>query len=147
MGEDLKLTDSHSWKVALLQYFGQKKSQIQIVRWCSFTDMFVAGRGLLSNSWKWLVQRDTHADKVKDFMRKWCLDREQAGKGTQEDCSATWLIVLGFMVMRWDSSYLWPIILLVPIFGLTQSFLVARVFLSQGRFQHEVFWEVEKWKY
>ena len=29
-----------------------------------------------------------------------------------------------------------------PIFGLTQSFLLARASLSQERFQHEGFWEV-----
>ena len=27
------------------------------------------------------------------------MGREQEGKGTQEDCSATWLTVLGFMAM------------------------------------------------
>ena len=34
------------------------------------------------------------------------------GKGTQENCSATWLSVLGFMVMGLVSGWLWPIILI-----------------------------------
>ena len=55
--------------------------------------------GLLSNTWKWIVRGDTGADKARDFIGKGCPDREQQGKGTQENCSATWLAVLGFMVM------------------------------------------------
>ena len=34
------------------------------------------------------------------------------GKGTQENCSAAWLLVLGFMVMGLVSGWLWPIILI-----------------------------------
>ena len=41
------------------------------------------------------------------------------------------------------SCYLWPVIMLVPIFGLTQGpDLVARASLSQDGFQHKGFWEV-----
>ena len=36
---------------------------------------------------------------TKPFIKKGCLSGEQEGKGTQENCSATWLEVLGFMVM------------------------------------------------
>ena len=35
-----------------------------------------------------------------------------AGWGTQENCSATWLAVLGFMAMGLVSGWLWPIILI-----------------------------------
>ena len=37
--------------------------------------------------------------------------REQQGKGTQENCSASWLTVSGFMVMGFVSGFSWPIIL------------------------------------
>lgn len=40
----------------------------------------------------------THADKAKDFFGKRCPGRE--GKGTQENYSALWLEVSGFIVMR-----------------------------------------------
>ena len=55
--------------------------------------------GLLSHARKWIVQGDTCADKARDFIGKGHLDGEQEGKGTQENCSVTWLAVLGFMVM------------------------------------------------
>ena len=51
---------------------------------------------------------------------------EQQGKGTQENCSATWLTVLGFMVMglvsgRSSADHL----------ANSESFLVAHTSLSQ----------------
>ena len=55
--------------------------------------------GLLSNTRKWIVWGDTCADKARDFIGKGNPDGEQQGKGTQENCSAVWLTVLGFMVM------------------------------------------------
>ena len=45
------------------------------------------------------LSEETRADKARDFIGKGCLGREQEGKGTQKDCSAMWLAVLGFMVM------------------------------------------------
>ena len=60
---------------------------------------------LLSNTRKWIVRGDTHAEKA-DFIGKRCLGGEQQGKGTQEDRSATWVAASGFMVMglvsRWS---------------------------------------------
>ena len=60
---------------------------------------------------------------------------EQEGKGTQDGCSAMWLTVSGFMVMR-----------LVPGFSLAHhsdsgSFLVAHALLSQDGCQGEGFLE------
>ena len=62
--------------------------------------------------------------------------REQEDEGTQEDCSATWLAVLGFMVMG-------------LVFGLclaslsdSGSFLTVHALLSQSGCQQEGFWEV-----
>ena len=45
------------------------------------------------------LSEETHADKARDFIGKGHPGGEQEGKGTQENCSATWLNVLGFMVM------------------------------------------------
>ena len=45
------------------------------------------------------LPKETHADKARDFIGKGSLGRQQEGKGNQENCSATWLTVLGFMVM------------------------------------------------
>ena len=59
--------------------------------------------GLLSNTREWIVQRDTCADKARDFIGKGHLGGEHQGKGTQEDCSATWLKISGFMGLGlWD---------------------------------------------
>ena len=58
------------------------------------------------------LSEETHADKVRDFIGKGHLGGEQEGQGTQENCSAAWLAVLGFMVMGLVSRWLWPIILI-----------------------------------
>ena len=55
--------------------------------------------GLLSNTQKWIVRGDTCADKARDFIGKGLPGGEQEGKGTQENCFATLVAVLGFMVM------------------------------------------------
>ena len=55
--------------------------------------------GLLSHTQKWIIQRDTHADKARDFIGKGCLGGEQESKGTQEDCCKALLKVSGFIVM------------------------------------------------
>ena len=43
--------------------------------------------GLLSNTWKWIIQGDTRADKARDFIGTGHLGREQEGERTQEDFS------------------------------------------------------------
>ena len=55
--------------------------------------------GLLSNTGKWIAWGDTCTDKARDFIGKEHPGGEQWSKGTQESCSATWLEVLGFMVL------------------------------------------------
>ena len=50
---------------------------------------------------------------------------EQQGKGTQENCSATWLTVLGFMVMGLVSG------LSLASHSDAESFLVVHALLSQ----------------
>ena len=99
---------------------------------------------LLSNTQKWIVQRDTCADKAKDFIGKRCPGREQRDKGTQENCSAMWLSASGFMVMELISRLPLANHLLGP-----GSFLVwLRVILCDmsvsqpNGFQRQRFWEV-----
>ena len=45
------------------------------------------------------LSKEIRADKVRDFIRKGHLGGEQEGKGSQGNCSATWLTVSGFMGM------------------------------------------------
>ena len=71
------------------------------------------------------------ADKARDFLGKGHLSGEQQGKGTQENCSAVRLTVLGFVV-------LW----LVSRLSLANhsdpgSFLVTCTSPSQDGFQRE----------
>ena len=81
---------------------------------------------------------DTCADKDREFVGKGLLRGEQEGKGTQEDCSAMWLAVLGFMVMGLVSR--------LTLANLSDSgtFLVEHASLSQDGFQWEGFWEVDR---
>ena len=92
--------------------------------------------GLLSNSQKWIVQGDTCADKASDFIGKRCLGGEQYGKGTQENCSAMWLTVSGFMVMELVSG------LSLASHSDSESFLVVHALFSQDGCQWEGFWEM-----
>ena len=92
--------------------------------------------GLLSNTRKWTVWGDTCADRTRDFIAKGCLGREQEGKETQENCSATWLEVLGFMVMGLVSR------LSLANHSDSESFLVVHTLFSQDGGQRGGFWEV-----
>ena len=83
-----------------------------------------------------MVQGDTRTDKAKDFIREGCLTGEQQGKGTQENCSATWLRVSAFMVMGLVSR------LSLANHSDSGSSLVVPTSLSQDGFQREGFWEV-----
>ena len=91
--------------------------------------------GLLSNTWKWIVWGDTCADKARDFIGKGRPGGEQGGKGTQENCSVTWLAVSGFMVMGWVSG------LSLANHSDSESFLVVHALFSQDGYQRG-FWEV-----
>ena len=77
-------------------------------------------RGLFSNTWKCIVQGDTHADKARGFLGKGCLGRTKQGKGIQ-DYSATWFTVSGFMVIGLVSG------LSLANHSDSGSFLVARI--------------------
>ena len=61
---------------------------------------------------------------------------EQEGKRTQENCSATWLADLGFMVMGLVSR------LSLVNHSDSESFLVVQALFSQDGRQREGFWEV-----
>ena len=61
---------------------------------------------------------------------------EQQGKGTQENCSAMWLTVSGFMVMGLASG------LSLASCSDSESFLVVHALFSQDGCQREGFWKV-----
>ena len=62
--------------------------------------------------------------------------REQQGKGTQENCSASWLTVVGFMVMGFVSGFS------LANHSDLVSFLVVHALLNQDGYPREGFWEV-----
>ena len=92
--------------------------------------------GLLSNTRKWIVWGDTCADKAWDFIGRGHLGGEQEGKGTQENCSVTWLAVSGFLVMGLVSG------LSLANNSDSESFLVVHTLFNQHGCQREGFWEV-----
>ena len=51
------------------------------------------------------LSEETHADKARDFTGKGHPGGEQEGKGTQENCSTSWLAMSGFMVMGLVSGW------------------------------------------
>ena len=92
--------------------------------------------GLLSNTWKWIVWGDTCADKARDFIGKGRPGGEQQGKGTQENCSAMWLEISGFMAMGLVSR------LSLANHSDSEFFLVVHALFSQDGCQRGGFWEV-----
>ena len=94
--------------------------------------------GFLSNTQKWIVRGDSCAGKARDFIGKGRLGWEQQGKGTQENCSATWLTVSGFMVMGLVSGWA------LANHSNSESFLVVHASLSQDACQQEGLWEVDR---
>ena len=44
------------------------------------------------------LSEETRADKVRDFIGRRHPGRERQGKGTQENCSATWLTVVAHSI-------------------------------------------------
>ena len=90
--------------------------------YCRKVDPFQGPRvELLSNTWKWTVWGDTCRQKAKNFIGNEHPGGEQQGKGTQENCSATWLAVSGFTVTGLVSGLSLAIHLAWPKFPLTQS--------------------------
>ena len=71
-----------------------------------------------------------------DFIGKGHLGREPQGKGTQQSCFATWLIVLCFMVLELVSR------LSLASLSDSVSFLVVSAWLSEDGFQRGGFWVV-----
>ena len=91
--------------------------------------------GLLSNTQKWIVWRDTRAAKARGFIGKGT-GRRAGGQGTQENSSTTWFTVSGFMVMGLVSG------LSLAHHSDSESFLVAQALFSQDGCQWGGFWEV-----
>ena len=73
--------------------------------------------------------RRHRADKAGDFIGKGHLGGDQEGKGTQEDCSSTWLTVSGFMMVGLVFR------LSLANHSDSGSFLVAHTSVSQAEFQ------------
>ena len=104
----------------------------------------VAGRGSPSRAWEWALVYHLEMYCLRRHMcwtkeetvGKGCLGGEHQGKGTEDNCSATWLTVLGFMVMALVSR------LFLANHSDSGSFLVAHTLLSQDGRQREGFWEV-----
>ena len=108
---------------------------------CDYHD--VAGRGTLPGpklgsclTLRNELFEETCADKARDFIGKGRPGGKQEGGGTQENCSATWLEVSGFMVMALVSG----LSLASP--SDSESFLVVHTLFSQDGCQKEGFWEV-----
>ena len=78
------------------------------------------------------MSEETHAlTKQEIFIGKQRRDGEQEGKGTQENSSAAWLTVLGFMVMGLVSG------LSIANHSDSESFLVVAALFSQDGCQRE----------
>lgn len=71
------------------------------------------------------LSKEIHADKARDFIGKQHPGEEQQGKGSQENCSALWLAVSGFMVIGLVSG------LSLANHSDSESFLVMHALLSQ----------------
>ena len=106
--------------------------------------MAVAGRGTSSRAGNWALVEHSEMNcpwrhmcwQSKRLSWKWgALGGEQEGQGTQEDSSATWLTVLGFMVMGLASG------LSLANYSDSESLLVVHPLFSQDGCQ-KGFWEV-----
>ena len=73
------------------------------------------------------LSEETRVDKARDFIGRGHPGNEQQGKGTQENCSAMWLMVSDFMLMGLVSG------LSLANHSDSESFLVAHASLSQDR--------------
>ena len=81
-------------------------------------------------------RRHTRADKARDFTGKGYPVESRRVKGTQENSSAKWLAVLGFMVMGFVSG------LSLADHSDSGSSLVVHSFFGQDGCQREGFREV-----
>ena len=83
------------------------------------------------------LSEETHVlTKQEILLGKGTRVESSRGKGTQENSSATWLAVSGFMVMGLVSG------LSLANHSDSESFLVARALFSQDGCPREGFWEV-----
>ena len=93
-------------------------------------------KGLLSNTGNELSEETHMLTKQKTLIGKRAPGGEREGQGTQEDSSAMWLAVSGFMVTELISG------LSLANHSDSESLLVAHRLLSQDGCQREGFWEV-----
>ena len=71
------------------------------------------------------LSKEAHADEARDFIGKGHPGGEKEGEGPQENCSAMWLTVSGFMVIGLVSG------LSLASHSDSESFLMAHASLSQ----------------
>ena len=83
------------------------------------------------------LSKEAHADEARDFIGKGHPGGEKEGEGTQENCSAMWLTVSGFMVIGLVSG------LSLASHSDSESFLVVHALFSQDGCQRQGFWEVD----
>ena len=82
------------------------------------------------------LSKETHELTSKSLHWEGAPGRQQQGKGTQENCSASWLTVSGFMVMGFVSGFS------VANHSDLEFFLVVHTLLHQDGYHREGFWEV-----
>ena len=82
------------------------------------------------------MSEETRAEKAREFTGKGHPGGEQESKGPQENCSASWLPVSGFMVLGLVSG------LSLADHSDSESFLVVQALFSQDGRQRGGFWEV-----
>ena len=126
---------SRSWKIQDIEvaHWVSDEALFLVCRWSSFLCVLMLQEGgplpgpktgFLSNTRKWIVQGDT-CWQSKRFYWERAPGWRAVGKGTQENCSAAWLAVLGFMVMGLVSG--WSL----ANHSNSESFLVVHTSLSQ----------------
>ena len=83
------------------------------------------------------LSQETRADKAKDLVGKGCPGGSQQGEGSQQNCSAMWLKVSGFMGRGLVSRLSLSVILLGLYMVWLRVLLCGHTSLSQGGFQSQ----------
>ena len=103
----MQRTDSFEKTLMLGKIEGRRRRGRQRMRWlcCRKGDPFQGPKLGSCLTLRNELSEETHADKARDFIGNGHPGGEQEGQGTQENCSATWLAVSGFMVMGLVSGW------------------------------------------
>ena len=123
------------WKHWQTFIFWPPKSLQMVTVWQEGGPLSGPKSRLLCNAQKWIVWDNTCGNKARDFIGKVHRSREQQGEGIQENSSATWLSVSGFMVRGLGSG------LSSANHSDSESLLAVHALFSQDGCQWG-FWEV-----